>query len=677
MGTNNKISKIGVKVTIPVLMVQLVVFLALFLVVNSSLTGAMNSSARSNFKTAAADRSEIIESYIRSTEDTLTAYLKAKQIYDLLSDPENPDYIAAAQKYTENYSRDLSDLEGIYASSWDTKTLTHTDPAVVGLVTRPDEDRRRQLNDAMTATNGVYNPGIIISPATGLQIISMYKAVRNDNGECIGYGGIGVLTSGLVHTLDRLGFEGLESAQYYLVNVNTGEYIFHHDTEKITTVAEEQFVNDIIADVKGSAEDICDYMNYTEDGKRYIAAYNSISSHGWVFIITDTTSEVFAAANALRIVLAAICLVCALVLSVVVYIVIRNTVRPIKTVEKAINKVGEIRLDVSDDLAQLSRRGDEIGHIAKASALLCENLRMAVEDIGRILGEIAERNLTVDTDLHKELYIGEFDKLHTSLKKINSNLVTVMEDITSSADQVKSGAWEVSEGAQTLSRGTLDQTSSIDHLADNISKFEEQVQSNSGSCNDARSLIEKTAGYVDQVSEKMNGLTAAMHNINDASGKISNIINTIEDIAFQTNILALNAAIEAARAGQAGKGFAVVADEVRNLASKSAEAVNDTTVLIETSIQAVNEGTEITAETAEATRLLREHTLAVKKLVDEIAQSSRTQADMVSGVNQEINRISDVVQANSATAEESAAAAEELSGQATILKELIGKFRLC
>lgn len=676
MAKNNKISKIGIKVTIPVLVVQLVVFSLLFIVVNSSLSNAMNSSARSNFKTAAMDRSEIIESYIKSTEDTLTAYVKSDQIQKLLSDPANPEYAAHAQKYTEDFSKDLANLEGIYASSWDTKTLTHSNPNAIGLVTRPDEEKRKPLHDAMIAANGVYNTGIILSPASGQQVISMYKAVKNDNGEYIGFGGIAVLTGGLVDTLDELGLDGLESSQYYLVNANTGEYIFHPDSEKIATVAEEIFVNDIIAEVKGTTEDTCNYTQYKDGGTKYIAAYNSISSHGWVFIISDKTSEVFAAANTLRIVLAIICVLSALVLSVIVYLVIGNTVRPIKTVENAINRMSDIQLSVTDDVAKLSQRDDEIGHIAKASSKLCENLKKAVEDIGRILGEIAERNLAVDTELNKELYIGDFSELYSSLTKIQTNLVSVMDDITTSADQVKSGAWEVSEGAQTLSQGTIEQTSSIDQLAENISSFEEQVQSNSGNCNEARVLIEKTANYVDQVNEKMSGLTIAMQNINETSDKISNIIKTIEDIAFQTNILALNAAIEAARAGQAGKGFAVVADEVRNLASKSAEAVNDTTVLIDSSIEAVNHGAEITTETAEATHQLREHTIAVKKLVDEIAQSSNTQADMVSNVNQEITRISGVVQANSATAEESAAAAEELSGQAAILKELIGKFKL-
>lgn len=676
MGTNNRICKIGIKVTLAVLVVQLAVFMLLFLIVNSSLTGAMTSSAKSNFKTAAADRSEIIESYIRSTEDTLTAYLKAEQIYNLLSDPENPVYVAAAQKYTENFSNDLSDLEGIYASSWDTKTLTHTNPAVIGLATRPDEDRRKLLHDAMTATDGVYNTGIIISPASGLQTISMYKAVRNDNGECIGYGGIGVLTSGLVNTLNGLGFEGLESARYFLVNVNTGEYIFHPDAEKITTVAEEQFVGDIISDVKGKAEDVCGYIQYSEGGKKYIASYNSISSHGWVFIIADETSEVFAAANRLRIVLLIICLASALVLSVIVYLVIGRTIRPIKTVENAITELGNIRLYTTGDVFQLSRRNDEIGNIAKASAMLSENLKRAVDDIGRILGEMADKNLAVDTEIHKDLYIGDFGKLYQSISKIRENLRSVMSDISSSAEQVTGGSTQVADGAQLLSEGTIEQTVSINELADTIKNFEDQILENSDNCSETRILIEKTSNYVDQVDEKMNALTSAMQNINETSGKISSIIKTIEDIAFQTNILALNAAIEAARAGQAGKGFAVVADEVRNLASKSAEAVNDTTVLIDSSVEAVDRGAEITSETAEATHKLREHTLAVKDLVDNIAESSNRQSKLVSSVNTEISRISKVVQSNSATAEQSAATSEELSGQAAILKDLIGQFKL-
>ena len=670
------ICRIGLKVTFAVLIVQAAVFLFLFLFVNNSLTYTMNNSAESSIKTAVIDRSEIIENYIQSTEDTLTAYLKAELIYNLLSDSSNEEYVAAAQRYTENFSKDLSHLEGIYASNWGTQMLTHTNSKVVGKVTRPDEDKRKQLHDAITATDGVYNTGILISPASGLQIISMYKAVKNDSGEYIGLGGIGIFTDGLVEKLDKLGLEGMPSAQYYLVNVNTGEYIFHPDAEKITTIAEEQFVTDIIAKVKDSGGEICDYIKYKEAGTEYIAAFNSISSQGWVFIMADNTNEVFASANHLRIMLSIICIIGVIVLSVIVYFVIKKAILPIKFVEKSIVNIGNIQLDAADELSGLTARNDEIGHIAVATQQLCTNLKNAVGDIGRILGEMADKNLAVDTELNSGYYAGDLGELLDDLRSIQTNLVEVMGNIAVAAEQVNSGSGEVASGAQMLSQGTIEQTASIEGLAHNIRDFDSQVLVNSENCTEARRLIEKTSDYANDVNEKMAKLSSAMENINDTSMKIGNIIKTIEDIAFQTNILALNAAVEAARAGAAGKGFAVVADEVRNLAAKSAEAVNDTTALIESSVEAVNSGTSITSETAAAISSLSEYTEAVKKLVESIAEASVQQSEMIMTVNSEIDRISNVVQSNSATAEESAAASEELSGQAGMLKELIGSFEL-
>ncbi len=504
----------------------------------------------------------------------------------------------------------------------------------------------------------------------------MYKAVKNDNGEYIGLGGIGIFTDGLVEKLSSLTLEGMPSAQYYLINAATGEYIFHPDAEKITTVAEEQYINDIIAKVKNSKDEICDYVTYNENGNSYIAAYNSINSQGWVFIISDSTSEVFAASDRLRAILLVICCVSVILLSIIVYIVIGNSIRSIKTVENAIVKLGNIRLDAAKDVEKLASRDDEIGHIAAAAGLLCTNLKNSVDDIGRILGELAKQNLAVDTKLNEKYYIGDFRKLFDNLNTIQTNLLDAMGSISVATEQVNSGSGQVAAGAQTLSAGTVQQTVSIDGLAQNINNINSQVHTNSDNCNKANELIEKTSDYVNEVNGKMNNLTSAMQNINDASGKISNIIKTIEDIAFQTNILALNAAVEAARAGEAGKGFAVVADEVRNLAGKSAEAVKDTTVLIDSSVEAVNRSADITANTAQAVHSLSEYITAVKNIVEGIAASSNMQAEMVSTINGEIDQISRVVQTNSATAEESAAASEELSGQADILKELIGKFNL-
>lgn len=673
----NKLCKLGLRISVTVFVIQLIAFIALFAFISLSVSGSTQKSVVNNMQTAALDRSEIINNYIQSTEDTLTAYLHAGQIYDLLRDPSNEEYVAAAQKYTEKFSKGIVNLEGIYASSWDTKMLTHSNPQSVGIVTRPDETKRKQLHDAILATDGVYNTGIIISPAVGnAQIVSMYKAVREDDGSHIGIGGIALYTSGLVDKLNELPLDGMPGAEYYLVDVDSGEYIFHPDEEKIMTVADEAFMRDIISQVKSGGGNVCSSVNYRDNGTAKVAAFNGISDKNWVFIISDDASEVFGSASRLTIVLAVIFVICVIVLSEITYLIIKKIISPLKTVEGVVANLGELRLSDSTDVEKLTGRNDEIGSIAAAVNKLSLSLRNTSDDIWRILGEMSDGNFTVDTGKNKAYYIGDFSVISENLDSIKTKMSSVLSDISISAEQVHSGSGQVASVAQTLSQGTAEQNESVDELAENLGAIEKQIRDNSGNCSEARSIMDKTSAAVAEVDEKMTNLTEAMVRINDASDQISNIIKTIEDIAFQTNILALNAAIEAARAGEAGKGFAVVADEVRNLASKSAEAAKNTTELIESSIAAVNNGAEITKETASSMKALDEYTHEVKKIVEDIAESGDSQSDMVVKINEGISRISNVVQSNSATAEQSAAASEELSGQASMLKELIEKFRL-
>ena len=314
--------------------------------------------------------------------------------------------------------------------------------------------------------------------------------------------------------------------------------------------------------------------------------------------------------------------------------------------------------------------------IAQTTHRVCGCLRKTIDDVGRILGEMADGNLAVDVTKNESYYIGDFQALSGSLKSIRANLMSVVRDISLVANQVDTSADRVSSGAQALSQGTMEQAVSIDGLVSNVTSITAQIQTSAVRCGSASELVDKATGYASEADQKMEQLTTATKRIDQSSAQIVTVIKTIEDIAFQTSILALNAAVEAARAGTAGKGFSVVADEVRNLAAKSAEAAQSTNTLINRSIQDVKTGTESTDLAVSAMEIIHDCIQSIKALMDEIAAASVQQSDMIVLVENGIKEISTVVQSNSAAAEKSAAVSKELSNQARTLNSLISRFRI-
>lgn len=321
-------------------------------------------------------------------------------------------------------------------------------------------------------------------------------------------------------------------------------------------------------------------------------------------------------------------------------------------------------------------RSDEIGMIAQTAHRVCGCLRKTIDDVGRILGEIANGNLTVDVTKNESYYIGDFKVLSKSLKSIHANLMNVIRDISHIANQVDTSADLVSTGAQALSQGTTAQAASIEGLVSNVTSIASQIQASTVRCGSASEIVDKATGYASEADTKMEQLMTATKNIDRSSTQIVTIIKTIEDIAFQTNILALNAAVEAARAGAAGKGFSVVADEVRTLAARSADAARNTNHLINRSIQDVKIGTDSTHLAVSAMQVINDCVQSIKTLMDEIAAASIQQSEMIELVKNGIHEISEVVQTNSVAAEKSATVSKELSDQARILNNLISQFHV-
>lgn len=296
-----------------------------------------------------------------------------------------------------------------------------------------------------------------------------------------------------------------------------------------------------------------------------------------------------------------------------------------------------------------------------------------INEASRVLEEISSGNLAVSVE-------GNYMKDHAIIKKAINNSVEsfneVLGNIISASEQVASGSKQVSNSSIALSQGATQQASSIEELTTSLEEISSQTNLNAQNANEASKLAESAKINAVQGNDLMNEMLAAMKDIEEASTKVCKIIKVIDDIAFQTNILALNAAVEAARAGQHGKGFAVVAEEVRNLAARSANAAKETTDMIEGSIRKVDDGTKITKETAEALKNIVNGVEKVASLVGDIAIASTEQATAIGQINQGVMQVSQVVQSNSATSQESAAASEELSSQAALLKDMVGKFKL-
>lgn len=348
----------------------------------------------------------------------------------------------------------------------------------------------------------------------------------------------------------------------------------------------------------------------------------------------------------------------------------KKVIQPIKAVETGMSQIAKGNLDVVIDIEEDS---SEIGMLLHAINEMTSCIKGYISDISEHLSQMADGDMTKEVDLE---YIGDFKPIKHSLQEISKSFNAVMGQISRSAREVYEGAEQVSSGAQMLSQGSTEQSGAIAELAKTTNEIAEEIKETAALAQQADEKTSYSGNELAHSNESMAEMVKAMSRINATSGQIGKIIKTIEDIAFQTNILALNAAVEAARAGTAGKGFAVVADEVRNLAGKSAEAAGTTTALIRECIQAIKEGTEIANITAESLLTVVQSSSEVSEIVKQIMKASDDQAEKMEHTSVGVNQISDVIQNNSATAEESAAASEELNQQSVVLDEVVKKFKL-
>ncbi|MDR2132786.1 MAG: bacteriohemerythrin [Clostridiales Family XIII bacterium] len=412
------------------------------------------------------------------------------------------------------------------------------------------------------------------------------------------------------------------------------------------------------------------------NGKSSVVATKSVklglADSGFYVSIVAPESEANKAYITLLILMVAIFAIVGAIIALAVNITMGRALRPLTMMMHFLKRVGESgNLALSDaeweTVRAAAAQKDEVGQSLSAFTKMMEHLIY----YDKALRSIADRDLSVDIKT-----LSDSDTIGRSLRGMLANLNEMFGEINLSADQVSDGSQQIADGAQSLAQGAADQSDSVEQLSASISEVTESIDEVAASANNLSELGAGIKVKAEQGTDRMNEMMEAVREISEASHSINSVIKIIDDIAFQTNILALNAAVEAARAGQYGKGFAVVAEEVRNLAAKSAEAAKNTSNLIENSVNKAELGVDIAGKTSESLVEIVDGVIDSSKIIEKIARDMSRQSDIVKQIDANVGQITQVVRMNTATAEESAAASEELSSQSAVLSGLIGRFTL-
>ncbi|MCL2638586.1 MAG: methyl-accepting chemotaxis protein [Oscillospiraceae bacterium] len=467
-------------------------------------------------------------------------------------------------------------------------------------------------------------------------------------------------------------FEELLNSYRRVILTEDGEYLFNEIMDKYERVVKPAMI-DVVQKAKAGEElyTLVQYLDGIESDADVISAdLKELGNMRTAFIRERNKATTELARTMLILIIAVI--VVAIIIAVIMVLKVSGMItKPLVQLTSFMVKAGgtgELTMSAEEDAAmkEYSQYADETGQCMKGADAFVRH----IYNVSKVLKRVAEGDLTVHLDT-----LSEKDTMGFSLQHMMKQLRMMFGEINSSSSQVNSASSQIAEGAQNLAQSSTEQAASVQQLSSSIQEMSGQIKETAGMTGKCADLSQTIKEKAEKGSRQMDELMQAVREITDASTQIEKVIKVIDDIAFQTNILALNAAVEAARAGAAGKGFAVVAEEVRNLASKSAEAAKDTSGLIENSINKASLGLSLATQTASSLNEIVNGISENAEIIADIASSSSGQSTAISELNIGVEQVANVIQQNSAIAEQSAAASEEMSGQTDVLKSLVAQFK--
>lgn len=664
--------KILVGIITPVILCLCILLFTLFSFIKMDIQATTKNELTANSKQAAFQVENFFTEYIMMTK-TVAAQPKFESFFNTTTPGtpilQAPGFADVKGSLDRAAALDSENITACWIADFDSSQLTQSDNYTSG----PDWDvTTRGWYKTITAENKPILTPPYVDSASGEMIVSAISPVYDPaTSQMIGVVGMDLKITRLAKIMAdyKLGNTG-----FFIFMSGDGSIVYDKHEDNILKNVTEIGLSSNASEAYANKKD--GYLEFTsKEGDKTVNSfgyYSLIGDTGWSVLSALPEKEFYESFSHLQTLALIIAIISIAILSTVIVIISIGIIKPLKRLAHSANQIADGDLDVDVD----TKHVDETGQVAQGlgrTVLRLKDYIKYINEISFVLDEIAEGNMVFE--LQQE-YAGEFSKIKVALLKIQSTFSQTLSEIAVAADQVATGSDQLAGGAQELSQGAMQQASSVEELSATISEISHDIAKNADNAKLANQISVESAAEVERGNQQMKHMIAAMEEIKTASNQISNIIKAIDDIAFQTNILALNAAVEAARAGAAGKGFAVVADEVRNLAGKSAEAAKNTTDLIETAIAAVENGTKIVDETARSLGKIVESAKQSNVVINEISDATGNQSTSISMVTVGVDQISAVVQTNSATAEQTAAASEELSSQANLLKELIQQFKL-